>query len=220
MEQNNLEKPDTSQTDWGGTLGGPILKDRMHFFYSLDRLVYAEGRSNTFTARPELDYSNTQRMKLWNHMVRVDHQLNSNNSWSARYLSENSPTYDRIAGRRAQVAKDQEFDIDRTMVATWSSVFGNTRFNTLRAAYTWEKNGFTAKEVQDGIPMTQLPLIADHVDVPGRLRQRRAVPHQWRVRSERFLLVVRAGDCGAGRTTSSSAGSTFIRPSSCPTRPT
>ena len=86
VAQNNLEKPDTAQTDWGGTLGGPILKDRMHFFYSLDRLVYAEGRSNTFTARPELDYSNTQRMKLWNHMVRVDHQLNSNNSWSARYL--------------------------------------------------------------------------------------------------------------------------------------
>ena len=158
VAQNNLEKPDTAQTDWGGTLGGPILKDRMHFFYSLDRLVYAEGRSNTFTARPELDYSNTQRMKLWNHLVRVDHQLNSHNSWSARYLSENSPTYDRISGRRAQVAKDQEFDIDRTMVATWNAVFGNTRFNTLRGAYTWEKNGFTAKEVQDGIPMTQLPV--------------------------------------------------------------
>ena len=158
MAQNNLEKPDTAQTDWGGTLGGPILKDRMHFFYSLDRLVYAEGRSNTFTARPELDYSNTQRMKLWNHMIRVDHQLNGNNSWSARYLVENSPTYDRISGRRAQVAKDQEFDIDRTVVATWNAVFGNTRFNTLRAAYTWEKNGFTAKEVQDGIPMTELPV--------------------------------------------------------------
>jgi len=158
VAQNNLEKPDTAQTDWGGTLGGPIMRDRMHFFYSLDRLVYAEGRSNTFTARPELDYSNTQRMRLWNHMVRVDHQLNSHNSWSARYLSENSPTYDRVAGRRAQVAKDQEFDIDRTMVATWNAVFGNTRFNTLRAAYTWEKNGFTAKEVQDGIPMTELPV--------------------------------------------------------------
>ena len=70
-------------------------------------------------------------MKLWNHMVRVDHQLNGSNSWSARYLAENSPTYDRISGRRTQVAKDQEFDIDRTVVATWNAVFGNTRFNTL-----------------------------------------------------------------------------------------
>ena len=157
VAQRNLAKPDTAQTDWGGTIGGPIIRDKAHFFYSLDRLIYAEGRSNTFEARPELDYSNTQRMKLWNHMIRVDHQINSTNTWSARYLVEVSPTYDRIAGRRAQVAKDQEFDVDRTAVATWSSVFGNTRFNTLRAGYTWEKNGFTAKEVQDGVPMTELP---------------------------------------------------------------
>lgn len=158
VAQNALQKPDTSQIDWGGTLGGPILKNRAHFFYSLDRLIYAEGRSNTFAARPELDYSNTQRMKLWNHMMRVDNQLNAANSWSARYLVEVSPTYDRVSGRRTLVARDQEFDIDRTAVATWSAVFGNTRFNTLRAGYTWEKNGFTAKEVQDGTPMTQLPV--------------------------------------------------------------
>jgi hypothetical protein len=157
VAQNNLTKPDTSQTDWGGTIGGPILRDKAHFFYSLDRLVYAEGRSNTFEARPELNYSNVQRMKLWNHMARVDHQVNGNNTWSARYLVEYSPTYDRISGRRTLVAKDQEFDIDRTAVGTWNSVFGNTKFNTIRAAYTWEKNGFTAKEVQDGIPMTELP---------------------------------------------------------------
>lgn len=157
VAQRNLAKPDTSQTDWGGTVGGPIIRDRAHFFYSLDRLVYAEGRSNTFAARPELDYSNTQRMKLWNHMARVDHQINGNNTWSGRYLVEYSPTYDRVSGRRTLAARDQEFDIDRTAVTTWSSVFGNTRFNTLRAGYTWEKNGFTAKEVQDGIPMTELP---------------------------------------------------------------
>jgi Carboxypeptidase regulatory-like domain len=157
VAQRSLAKPDTAQTDWGGTVGGPIVRDKAHFFYSLDRLIYAEGRSNTFDARPELDYSNTQRMKLWNHMVRVDHQINSTNTWSARYLVEVSPTYDRVAGRRTQVARDQEFDVDRTAVATWNSVFGNTRFNTLRAGYTWEKNGFTAKEVQDGVPMTELP---------------------------------------------------------------
>ena len=32
----------------------------MHFFYSLDRLVYAEGRSNTFAARPELELQRTR----------------------------------------------------------------------------------------------------------------------------------------------------------------
>jgi len=157
VAQNNLRKPDTSQTDWGGTLGGPVLKDRAHFFYSLDRLIYEEGRSNTFAARPELDYSNTQRMKLWNHLIRFDQQINGTNSWSARYLVEVSPTYDRISGRVTQSARDQEYDVDRTAVAMWNGVLGNTRFNTLRAGYTWERNGFTAKEVQNGIAMTELP---------------------------------------------------------------
>ena len=71
----------------------------------------------------------------------------SSNTWNARYLVEVSPTYDRISGRRTQVAKDQEFDVDRTAVATWNTVLGNTKFNTVRGGYTWEKNGFTAKEV-------------------------------------------------------------------------
>ncbi len=31
VQQANLDKPVSAQTDWGGTLGGPILKDRMHF---------------------------------------------------------------------------------------------------------------------------------------------------------------------------------------------
>ena len=56
VEQTTSNKPETAQTDWGGTIGGPILKDKMHFFYSLDRIVYDEGRSNTFAvaARAEL----------------------------------------------------------------------------------------------------------------------------------------------------------------------
>src|SRR5712692_5287921 len=44
VAQSNLTKPETAQKDWGGTLGGPIVKDKAHFFYSLDRIVFAEGR--------------------------------------------------------------------------------------------------------------------------------------------------------------------------------
>jgi len=156
VAQNNLAKPETAQKDWGGTLGGPVKKNKAHFFYSLDRILYAEGRSNTFASRPELNYSNTQTMKLWNHMVRFDHQINANNSWNARYLVEYSPTYNRVAGRWTLASRDQEFDIDRTTGGSWNTIFGNNRFNQVRVGYTYEKNGFTPKEVQDGVPMTEL----------------------------------------------------------------
>jgi hypothetical protein len=147
VKQNNLQKPDTSQKDFGGTIGGPVRKDRAHFFYSLDRIVYAESRTNTFAARPELNISNTQTMKLWNHMVRFDHQINANNTWNARYLVEYSPTYDRLSPQRTLAAKDQEFDIDRNAGGNWNSTFGNTRFNQLRAGYTHEANGFAPADV-------------------------------------------------------------------------
>jgi len=154
--QKALTKPETRQTDWGGTVGGPIVRDKAHFFYSVDRLIYAEGRSNTFAARPELDYSATQRMQLWNHMIRGDHQINASNTWNARFLIEKSPTYNRISGRRTLANRDQEFDLDRTAVGTWNAVFGNTRFNTVRAGYTYERNGFTVPEVQDGVAMVDV----------------------------------------------------------------
>ncbi len=161
VEQNNLPKPQTSQRDWGGTIGGPVKKDRAHFFYSLDRIVYAESRTNTFSARPELNVSNTQTMRLWNHMIRFDNQINANNTWNARYLVEYSPTYDRLSPQRTLAAKDQEFDIDRSAGGTWNSTFGNTRFNQVRVGYTHEANGFAPAEVTpvpDGAKhMTDLP---------------------------------------------------------------
>src|SRR5262245_24678461 len=136
VAQNNLAKPETSQKDFGGTLGGPVVKDKAHFFYSLDRIVYAEGRSNVFPSRPELNYSNTQTMRLWNHMVRFDHQSSPNQTWSGRYLVEYSPTYDRVARKETPAGRDQEFDIDRSTGGNFNSVFGNTRFNQVRIGYT------------------------------------------------------------------------------------
>src|SRR6185295_16900317 len=95
-------------------------------------------------------------MRLWNHMVRFDHQINGNNTWSGRYLVEYSPTYDRVARKETPAGRDQEFDIDRSAGGNYNTVFGNTKFNQLRFGYTHEKNGFTAPEVQNGIAMVDV----------------------------------------------------------------
>src|SRR5438105_1948005 len=151
VAQRNLDKPQTAQKDWGGTLGGPVVKNKAHFFYSLDRIIFDEGRSAVFVNRPELNYSNTQSMHLFNHMGRFDHQINPNNTWTFRYLVEYSPTYKRLARTETPAGLDQEFDIDRTTGGKWNLVLGNTRVNELRVGYTHEKNGFTAPEIQNGV---------------------------------------------------------------------
>jgi len=132
VAQKGLDKPQTAQKDWGGTLGGPVVQNKAHFFYSLDRIIYDEGRSAVFVNRPELNYANTQSMHLINQMARFDHQLNPNNTYTVRYLQENSPTYKRLARTETPAGLDQEFDIDRTTGGRWNWVLGNNRVNEVR----------------------------------------------------------------------------------------
>jgi Carboxypeptidase regulatory-like domain len=156
-QQADLAKPDTHKTEWGGTLGGPVVRDRAHFFGSLERVSIDDGRSNTFAARPELNYSIPQKTRVWNWMVRFDHQLNARNTWGVRYLQENSPTYDQISGRWSLAAKREEADVDRTTVGTWNSVLSNNTSMTTRFAYTYEDNVFATREFFEGTPQTERP---------------------------------------------------------------
>src|SRR3954464_7066093 len=39
VHKYDLEKPTTTQREWGGVVGGPIVKNKMHFFFSLERQV-------------------------------------------------------------------------------------------------------------------------------------------------------------------------------------
>ncbi|HQZ39316.1 MAG TPA: carboxypeptidase regulatory-like domain-containing protein [Vicinamibacterales bacterium] len=157
VKQNNLAKPETSKLEWGATLGGPIVKDKAHFFYSIERVLLKDPRRNTFAVRPELDYATTQETKVWNHLWRFDHQVNANNTWGIRHVVEWSPTYDQISGRITLASKVDEKDLDRTTVGTWNSVFSNTRFNTFKASTTYENNGFASTEYYSGTPQDQLP---------------------------------------------------------------
>lgn len=157
VKQKNLEKPQTNKVEWAATLGGPIVKDKAHFFYSAERVILSDPRRNTFAARPELDYATTQETRVWNHMFRFDHQINANNTWGIRHLLEYSPTYNQIAGRITLAAKEDEKDFDRTTVVTWNSVFSNTRFNTIRASATFEDNGFASTAYWAGTPQKDLP---------------------------------------------------------------
>ena len=38
-----LPKPETSKREFGGVIGGPILQDQAHFFFSLERQLVAPG---------------------------------------------------------------------------------------------------------------------------------------------------------------------------------
>lgn len=138
VKQANLTKPDTSKQQWGGVIGGPIVRDKMHYFFSLERITFDEGRTGFYPTRPEKNYSIAQHTSVWNTLVRVDNQLSPSHTWAVRWLRDVSPQNPQVIGNVTLDALREEEDYDDTVVGTLSSVLSNTKFNTVRVAWTRE----------------------------------------------------------------------------------
>src|SRR5262245_55275602 len=135
----SLVKPTTTKREYGGVVGGPIVKNKMHFFFSLERQVDTPNRTRVFPAPANrYDFSLAEDRTDWNTLIRVDHQINSNHTWAVRWLREWAPQWYTIGNRQTEDSYQDETDLDQTAVGTLTSVFGNTRVNTVRVARTWE----------------------------------------------------------------------------------
>jgi hypothetical protein len=139
-EQNDAPKPDVKKQEWGGTVGGPIVRNKLHYFASLERLVQNRNQSRTFPTRPEYNYATTDDVSAWNTLWRFDHQISSGNTWAFRWLRESAPQFNVLDGVNDTLeSNDDETDLDQTMVATLTSVVTNTKVNTVRASLTKEQ---------------------------------------------------------------------------------
>ena len=141
-KERNLSKPDTQRREFGGTLGGPIVRDKAHFFGSLERVMIDRGAALVFPSRPDLNWSPTTQDRVWNTMAKFDHQLNASHTWSLRYLRELSPQRNQAIGQVTPGAIREEDDKDQTVVGSMSSVFGSNKLNALRIGWTQEDVSF------------------------------------------------------------------------------
>jgi hypothetical protein len=136
--RNNLTKPTTTKRDWGGVVGGPIVKNKAHFFFSLERQIDNPNRTRTFSNRPEYNFSIAENRSDWNTLIRFDHQISKSHTWAVRWLRENAPQWYTIGNRQTLESYQDETDLDQTAVGTLTSVIGDNRVNTVRLARTWE----------------------------------------------------------------------------------
>jgi hypothetical protein len=138
VERNNLTKPTTTKREWGGVIGGPIVKNKAHFFFSLERQIDNPNRTRVFEARPEYNFSIAENRSDWNTLVRFDHQISKSHTWAVRWLRETAPQWYTIGARQTLESYQDETDLDQTAVGTLTSVIGDNRVNTVRVARTWE----------------------------------------------------------------------------------
>src|SRR5712691_8244328 len=138
VRTQNLTKPTAVRRDWGGVIGGPIVKNKAQFFFSLERQVDNPNRTRVFPTRPSLNFSIAEDRTDWNTLIRFDHQINANHTWAVRWLREDSPQWYTVGTRQTLDSLQDETDLDQTAVGTLTSVLGNSRVNTVRVARTWE----------------------------------------------------------------------------------
>ncbi len=126
---------ETDKHQWGGTFGGPIVRDKVHFFGSFERYVLGTGLTNVFPTRPDLNWSAKEGLNGRNFMGRIDHQINSNNTYTVRYLTERQPNRDLLSGDTATLTSgNYELDTDQTASAAYNWVVGSRALNTIRVS--------------------------------------------------------------------------------------
>jgi carboxypeptidase family protein len=137
-----LVKPTTTKREWGGVIGGPIVKNKAHFFFSLERQVDNPNRTRVYgppgTFAGSRNFSLAEDRTDWNTLIRFDHQINANHTWAVRWLREWAPQWYTIGNKVTKESYQDETDLDQTAVGTLTSVLSNSRVNTVRVARTWE----------------------------------------------------------------------------------
>jgi len=180
-KQNNTPKPDTSYQRWGGTLGGPIVRNKIHFFGSLERFAIDRPNTINIPSRPEYNGTENTEDRVWNTIIRGDHQVNNSTTYSVRWLREQSPQVNQIIATGAQAAAPaaarEESDVDQTMSISLNQVLANTKVNTFRVTWTRENVTFANKCFNtNGRDLAQCPVTLayqDYIDQQDNTAQAR-----------------------------------------------
>lgn len=148
--------PDFSQHQFGFTLGGPLMRDRMFFFVAYDQQIYDQTKQTNanrmdpllrawmdtaFGGRLAGDYGPIRRTNNGNVlMVKLDWRLSASNNFSLKYNYTNSRqengTFDVDTWGRSANAIERDFSnaINGSLVSLLSS----SLTNELRVQYSRE----------------------------------------------------------------------------------
>jgi hypothetical protein len=157
-EKEGLEEAPSKQQQYGGVLGGPIIRDKAHFFGSVERILLDSSVTTLIPTRPDLNRADVEFSRVWNTYLRGDHQINQGNTWGLRWLRETSPQPLQIQDTTHTPPRHEaETDVDWTVVGNLSSVIGSTKVNTFRVSAVSEdvffgNPRFNAGEAQDTLP--------------------------------------------------------------------
>jgi hypothetical protein len=134
-------RPEFERYQYGGTIGGPIVKDKTHFFYAVERTDEQQFFTvNTSGIWPQHDGTYPSDQYRWMWTGKIDHQINDKQSLFFRYARENEYRPIITAGGRVTPSNSFDFAVPRnSAVAGHTWVMSPKALNDFRFQYAYAK---------------------------------------------------------------------------------
>jgi hypothetical protein len=133
--------PDFRRYQYGGTVGGPIVKNRTHYFVAVERTDENQFLTVNAAGRwPQYEGTYKSDQYRWTYTVKVDHQLSQRQSIFARASQEVEYRPVITTGGRVHPTNSFDFAVPRDSYVvghTW--VASPSLINDLRLQYAYAK---------------------------------------------------------------------------------
>lgn len=158
------------QNQFGATLGGPVRKDQTFFFANYEGQRRAQSPTyptvfvdnltaiNALKSSLGLPIENPNLLKTVNYdegLVKIDHQLNTNNRLSVRYSAEDSTALNLLVGETLDgggIGAPSEgrngLLRDQALVGTWTSTINTNTVNSALVQWARRNYGFPSVTAQ------------------------------------------------------------------------
>jgi hypothetical protein len=144
LKQAGEKNPEAGSNVFGGSIGGPILRNKTFFFFNIEETRASEAANLNFPADAAplaLSYSTTTDFRGPNTFLRLDHQLSGSNQLSFRWTREAVLTLnDSIENDKAipDNARHENDAGDHVFSVSWTSVVNNRMTNEVKFGHVRE----------------------------------------------------------------------------------
>ena len=148
----DAQKPDERTVQAGFAVGGPVVRDRAHFYFTVERdneKIAGLKRFPAEAAPLARDFVGEFTVNATNYFARGDVQLNDKNFVSARWVLETAPTRgeDFNVNEETIDAQGWESDWDHLVSLSYTTLFSDRATNVLRLGRIGEQLGTGAQAV-------------------------------------------------------------------------
>jgi len=137
-------KPDERTLQAGFALGGPIIKDRAHFYFTVERDEEEIAGAKRFPAAAAplaRDFVGAFTVDAMNYFGRGDLQINEKNFFSMRWVLETAQSQGEGFNANTQTVDAQQWenDWDQLFSATYTTVLSDRASNVIRVGRIGEE---------------------------------------------------------------------------------